>query len=324
MLQISVIVPAYNVEEYVEKCVKSILKQTFDDYEILLIDDGSKDNTGFICDVLAKQNKKVRVFHKQNGGLSSARNYGLDRMLGRYVTFVDSDDFIAEDYLETLYNLITLADNIDISMLQIKSLLEDDIPDKTEKSDGKIIKNEQAICMMLLRKKFSHTSCGKLFSVELWKDFRFPIGELYEDYATTYKVFSEAKEVALAYTEKYFYVQHRGSIMHKECSTETLSVLDVADNVSRFISTNLPDCKLEALDLQAAVYLKTMQNILNCGIDKFKEQQKHIIRFIKRNAPNLLFSKKVPKTDKYKILLLFFGRRIFLKIYNINDGDIKI
>ena len=100
MPEISIIVPAYNVEKYLDKCMKSILSQTFEDFEVLLIDDGSKDSTPQICDKYAALDSRVKAYHKKNGGLPDARNYGLDRMSGKYVTFIDSDDFIDVNYLK--------------------------------------------------------------------------------------------------------------------------------------------------------------------------------------------------------------------------------
>ncbi|MFR1286999.1 MAG: glycosyltransferase family 2 protein [Subdoligranulum sp.] len=104
---ISVIVPAYNVEKFIGKCIDSILRQSFKDFEVLLIDDGAKDSTPEICDACAKKDSRIKVYHKENGGLSDARNYGIDRMQGKYVTFIDSDDYVDSGYFEYLYGLIT-------------------------------------------------------------------------------------------------------------------------------------------------------------------------------------------------------------------------
>lgn len=113
---ISVIVPAYNVEKFVEKCIDSILLQSFKDFEVLLIDDGAKDSTPEICDACANKDSRIKVYHKENGGLSDARNYGIDRMQGKYVTFIDSDDYVAPGYFEYLYSLITQEEGIQIAI----------------------------------------------------------------------------------------------------------------------------------------------------------------------------------------------------------------
>ena len=109
--KISVIVPAYNVEKYLDRCIKSILDQKFDDFEVLLIDDGAQDSTSQICDKYATLDSRVKTYHKENGGLSDARNYGLDRMSGEYVTFIDSDDYIADNMLEEMLNLTSERSN---------------------------------------------------------------------------------------------------------------------------------------------------------------------------------------------------------------------
>ena len=106
MCEISIIVPVYNVEKYLKKCVKSILNQTLDNYEVILVDDGSTDSSGDICERLQSEDNRIKVFHKKNGGLSDARNYGVRYSSGKYITFIDSDDYIRKDYLEILYNSI--------------------------------------------------------------------------------------------------------------------------------------------------------------------------------------------------------------------------
>jgi glycosyltransferase involved in cell wall biosynthesis len=113
--EISIIVPVYNVEKYLEKCLKSILHQIFSDFELILIDDGSTDSSGRICDEYLKRDSRIKVFHKENGGLSSARNYGIEKSTGKYIGFVDSDDYIAKDMYEVLYNNLQ-RENADVSM----------------------------------------------------------------------------------------------------------------------------------------------------------------------------------------------------------------
>ena len=105
-IKVSVIVPVYNVEKYLDRCITSILKQTHPDFELLLIDDGSRDSSGNICDAWAQADARISVFHKENGGLSDARNYGIDHAKGEYITFVDSDDYVGRDYLKTLVGLV--------------------------------------------------------------------------------------------------------------------------------------------------------------------------------------------------------------------------
>lgn len=316
---ISVVVPAYNVEKYLKKCIKSLLNQTFQDFEILLIDDGSKDSTPVLCDKLALTDSRIKVYHKKNGGLSDARNYGLDRIRGKYVTFIDSDDFVSKFYLEELYKLITNK-NVQISMLAFQILRENEKPTYNENISRTILTSEKAIKKMFLRQGASHSSCGKLFISELWKDIRFPVGQNYEDYATTYHVFSNAKYIGYSDAKLYYYIQHENSIMHQKCSEKTLSVLDISDNVTDFIKKTLPNARIEAMDLQASTYMDNMWAILKCKKEDEKKLASYKIRIknkIKSIAPELLFSKRVPLKDKVKIILLLINEKLFLVFWII-------
>lgn len=321
--EISIIVPAYNVEKYLDKCMKSILSQTFEDFEVLLIDDGSKDTTPQICDKYAALDSRVKAYHKNNGGLSDARNYGLDRMSGKYVTFIDSDDFIDVNYLKYMYYLVKKND-AQITIVQGQVLLETEKPIEDKATEEKVLKTVDAVRMMLLRRDATHTSWGKLFNTKLWETIRFPKGQNYEDYATTYYVFAQADTVAYSNARLYFYIQRTGSIMHDVCSEKTLSVLDVSDTVTEFIEKQWPDCKEEAVDLQVHTYLKNLQQILKMGDNAFPEYQDRIIKLIKNNQYRVLFGKKFPVKDKVKVLSLIMGKRIFQLVYNSHDGDRKV
>ena len=163
---ISVIVPAYNVEKFVEKCIDSILLQSFKDFEVLLIDDGAKDSTPEICDACANKDSRIKVYHKENGGLSDARNYGIDRMQGKYVTFIDSDDYVAPGYFEYLYSLITQEEGIQIAICGKKSVREDEIANSTPETIREVTTGEYAVKKILCGDGSGHSAWGKLYSAE--------------------------------------------------------------------------------------------------------------------------------------------------------------
>lgn len=215
---ISIIVPVYNVEKYLEKCILSILEQNFQDFELLLIIDGSKDRSDKICYKYAKLDKRISVFEKENGGLSDARNYGINKAKGEYLTFIDSDDWISNNFLENLYNAIKKT-NKDISLCPFVSVYE----------DGKIIcGNKNHFCEFtkiellenlfftkekLIDAKINVMTWGKLYKRELFKDVEFPKGRLHEDVATTYLIFDKSNGAVYTNECKYFYLQRQGSIM---------------------------------------------------------------------------------------------------------------
>ena len=324
MALISIIIPAYNVEKYIEKCVESVLNQTFADFELILVDDGATDNTPLICDRLGLLDERVLVSHKNNGGLSDARNFGLRLATGDFVTFIDSDDYVATNYLEVLIQPLLKNKEVSISMVSTQELLENNQPMQFSTFPVKIVSQEVAIQKMLMRDGFSHCGVGKMYRKELWEGFGFPIGRLYEDYLTTYYVFSKAKKVAICERGLYYYIQRSGSIMHYDCSERTLTILDVADEVTEYLFDTWPGLKDEALDLQVASYLKCYQQILNFGFDKFPEQQQRIRKMVRHNTWEVLKSKKINKKQKIKLLLTYMGRYIFSKIYNLSDGSIQV
>lgn len=222
-----------------------------------------------------------------------------------------------------MYDLI-VKENAQICMVQGQLLLEEEEPHKFPINIEKCVSTEEAIRMMLLRREATHTSWGKLYDVSLWKNIRFPKGQNYEDYATTYHVFSKATRVAYSDAKLYYYIQRLGSIMHDDCSIKTLSVLDVADEVSEYLFSRWPGSSDEILDLQAHTYLKNLQQILNNGDKAFLEYQNRILLFIKKNRHKLLKSNRVPLNDKVKIVSLMLGKGIFLKVYNFCDGNRKV
>lgn len=320
---ISVIVPAYNVEKFIGKCIDSILRQSFKDFEVLLIDDGAKDSTPEICDACAKKDSRIKVYHKENGGLSDARNYGIDRMQGKYVMFIDSDDYVDSGYFEYLYGLITQEEDIQIAICGKKSVREDENASPDPETFHEIITGERAVQKMLCGHGSGHSAWGKLYSADLWKTVRYPKGKIYEDYATTYRVMALVDKAAWGNAAMYFYVQHIESIMHQKCSRRSLSLVDIADEETEFIVKKWPALKQEALARKVTSELKCLQNILNAKNEEFDDYKQKIVEDVRRHKGELLASKKVALKTKIKIIALLLGERTFGFIYNLNDGDKK-
>ncbi|WP_318505185.1 glycosyltransferase family 2 protein [Bacillus sp. T3] len=203
--KISIIVPVYNVEKYIHKCVDSILNQTFQDFELILVDDGSPDNCGFICDDFAQKDKRVKVVHKQNGGLSTARNAGMDIAEGEYIGFVDSDDWIEPDMYELLFNLC--VEN-DCEIANCSSIIYFTNKTVVNGSHPLIIQNRhEAMKAMLEGKLYDEVVWTKLIKRNLLTDIRFPEGIVYEDTAFTYKVIHKCKKVCSIGSPKYHYIK---------------------------------------------------------------------------------------------------------------------
>ena len=213
---ISVIIPVFNVEVYLPLCIDSVLKQTYRKLEIILIDDGSTDNSSEICDTYALRDNRIKVIHQRNQGAAVARNTGLENATGEYIVFIDSDDFIDEKMIEKLYVALKET-NSDMSICNFKYVSESGNEINIEKT---VIKNEVLCTEEIIDKVFQENNCGyiviwnKLYKKNLWKEIRYPVGVIYEDEAVIHHIFSECKKVVTFPDELYYYRQVVGSVMH--------------------------------------------------------------------------------------------------------------
>ena len=230
--KISVIVPVYKVEQYLRKCVDSIIKQTYSNLEIILIDDGSPDNCPIICDEYAMKDNRVVVIHKKNGGLSDARNVGIAKSTGKYITFVDSDDYIASDYIEYLYKLI-LSANGDVSIVlpQIFYDNQEQVAISNKKESIRIYDSKSALLTMLYQKKFDTSAWGKLYSKKIFEDVVFPVGNIYEDISTIYKTLLKSKVIVYSNQKKYYYLKRNDSIMGRSFKEKDMDYIYQAESM---------------------------------------------------------------------------------------------
>lgn len=224
---ISVIVPVYNVEPYLRECIDSILAQTYTDFELILVDDGSPDKCGEICDEYAAKDSRIRVIHQENGGLSAARNAGLDIAQGEYVTFVDSDDVVHPNYLSCLHEAI-LQNNAEIVIGRFLRFTEVAPAYVPMTATLQYARNGREACWELFAEDaVTYTiACGKLYKTELFAGIRYPLGRIHEDEATTYKVLYKAKLVAVLENELYYYRQNPNGIMGTTFSVKRYQALD--------------------------------------------------------------------------------------------------
>lgn len=234
---VSVIIPIYKAEKYIEKCVKSVLGQTYRELEIILVDDGSPDNSGKICDCLALEDSRIRVIHKENGGAATARNAGLDVMKGQYVAFVDADDYMESAYVEVLYRTLS-ENNAQVAIcgfqtideagnaISIDSLHDEDNTEleSLQNKTGSIIEvfNGNDIILQDLQGHWEHVApWGKLYKAELFAGVRYPKWPAYEDESVFIQVFDKVDVAAASKEKLYYYVQHAGSLMNTAYSEKS-------------------------------------------------------------------------------------------------------
>lgn len=238
---ISVIVPVYNVEHYLNRCVDSILAQTYSDLEILLVDDGSTDGSGELCDAYARQDARVQVIHKKNGGLSDARNCGIEHAKGRYFCFVDSDDGIAPQMIEVLYRNLLNA-GADVSAVALRSFSTEELP-AAEDTLKKVqyMTGKEALRSILQSEELGDFAVNKLYKRELFENVCYPLGRAMEDQGTTYKLLDQCQGVAYCPVPLYFYYQRPDSILHKRTLKFYEDKWDMGRQRYQYIREKYPD-----------------------------------------------------------------------------------
>ena len=241
---ISVIVPIYNVEDYLDRCVKSIVNQTYNYLEIILVDDGSPDNCPQLCDDWVKKDNRIKVIHKENGGLSDARNAGMKIAAGKYIGFIDSDDFVAQDFFETLLSVMQ-KENSDIVECGVVKFYEDGSFE--EHSDDLAVvtfETESALSGLIAENPFHQHVWNKLYKTQLVNDIPYAVGKLNEDEFWTYQVFGRAQKVSKINKTMYYYFQRSSSIMGEGYNIRRLDALEGKVARQEYIEEYYPELSL--------------------------------------------------------------------------------
>lgn len=240
---ISVIVPVYKTEKYLEKCVNSIINQTYSNLEILLVDDGSPDNSGILCDELSKKDSRIKVIHQKNGGLSNARNSALKIASGKYIGFVDSDDYIDNTMYETLYHLIKQY-SCDISIVSYRNIENDLILQKSYSEKVEQYDRMTALKELLLDTKMESHVWDKLFKKSLFDNVAFPDGKNYEDIHVMYQLFESSNQIVFYDFPQYNYINRPTSILNSRNYKNTKNYFDVCYEKYQNIKEKHPELEL--------------------------------------------------------------------------------
>ena len=306
---ISVIVPVYKVEAYLETCVDSILSQTYPCLQVILVDDGSPDGCGAICDAYARRDARVTVIHKKNGGLSSARNAGLDAASGTYITFTDSDDRIAADMLETLLR-IARQENADVVRCNYARFRSDDaLPDCADDTDAVRRDTSRGAVRAFLtdpyarRKAFQPTVCPALYRADTIRALRFPEGLLYEDGYYTPQVLVAAETLVHVDRTMYFYRETPNSITSRVLSDKAMQSLDDWEFIYGVIHARYPELAGFAVPKWAAKLFGVYDALIaQDAFDRDGKYKAHIVRKIRENRR--LFLSHVSGDLKRKVRLI--------------------
>jgi glycosyltransferase involved in cell wall biosynthesis len=296
---ISVIVPVYKVEKYLEKCIESVLKQTYTNLQIILVDDGSPDNCGKICDEYAKKDSRIEVIHKINGGLSDARNVGINRANGRYIGFVDSDDYIKEDMYEKLINLIKEYD-ADISICNLYDVI--DGKEYVRNKDNGIHEYSRIDILkeILLDKNIQSYAWNKLYKKELFDEIKYPIRKKYEDIGTTFYLFEKCNKIVVTSEPEYYYLKRADSLVNNVTESTILDYTEIIIQRYLYIKQNIKELRkynnyyLAKTLITAHNDIENLENISEGMQQRYKKLYELVLEIIKSNSKDIdeLFSEE--------------------------------
>lgn len=308
---ISVVIPIYNVEKYLERCIESIVNQSYSNLEIILVNDGSPDNSEDICLKYVEYDKRIKYVKKKNGGLSDARNYGMQHATGEYIAFIDSDDFIDKDYIKILHNNLQ-SSNADVSICGYLQVKDDAERICIEKCDEEIetFTSREAIYALFdpqYRMQFT-TAWGKIYKAQLFHDIKYPFGRKYEDSSIAHLIYSKANKIVYTATKMYFYAYRIGSIKTSDTFKDidaTLANLDRKLFFKEYGDTYL--------------YVQSLKEYLTCLMGVYSRMDKSIVekKEYLKNEFDVTFRELVACNTQvsfaFKFRVLVF--RIFPSVY---------
>lgn len=316
-MKVSVIIPVYNVEKYLPRCIKSVLDQTYQDLEIILVDDGTKDNCGIMCDEYATKDNRIRVIHKENGGLSSARNSGIEIATGDAVFFLDSDDYLSTECIEKMVCLMEEND-ADVSIIQMKYIPENQNAECAEKEIENVVvmNSEKAIEESLYQRLYTCCAPAKLYKRKVIGEVRFPLERISEDLATCHLFLNNADKIVYSNYYGYYYRQHNSSIMHI-FNPKRMDALEWAQAIEIF-------CKDKYPSIISASYCRTFNVSVHLLLDLPENGMEHdnyskiLWAEIKRTRLKTLLNRKARTREKVAAMLSFCGENVMRVVWNSN------
>lgn len=311
---ISIILPIYNIEKYLPKCMESILCQTYKNLEIIMVDDGSTDNCAILCDSYKKKDSRIVVYHKYNGGLSDARNYGIQHANGLYITCIDPDDYVDSDYVEYLYNL-TQKYNVHMSICQHRVHYDNGLIKEYGKAGNELLTAEKCIERMLYHDIIDTSAWAKLYHRSLFEYVHYPKNKLFEDIGTTYKLMMQCSKIAVGYESKYNYIFHENSIVNSKFNPKKLDLLEMTDLMATDVQKFYPQLIHAIRRRQVYARISTLNQMLDAN--NYDKERQEIISYIKQNTFEILTNVQAPKRDKIAIFLLTIHYSIYKLCWKI-------
>lgn len=315
---ISVIVPVYNVENYLKKCINSIINQTFKNLEIILVDDGSSDRSGDICDEYCKLDKRIKVIHKKNGGLSSARNIGIDNATGTYISFIDSDDWIEENLYEHCISLF--REKVDIINFGIQRNYSDGSFSDKKSDEYKLLNNKEAVISLNTFRNVDVSSCNKIYRRSLFNKIRFPEGKLCEDCYIMYKIFLKANRIVITPFIGYHYFKRIGSITQNK--NVNMDFIYAHYEQMIYLDKNYPDLAVIGESSYAFSNLTVYNTIIAKNI-KNKKMIKEIRKNSRKYSRKVYFNPYLNTNKKIQFFVYDYFIYIYKFIYTLKTKIVK-
>lgn len=307
---VSVVIPVYNVEKYLQKCVDSVVRQTLKNIEIILVDDGSTDGSAVLCDQLA-DGRSIRVVHKENGGLSDARNAGTAVATAGYVGFVDSDDYIAEDMFEVLYNNIVKED-ADISVCGFYDVYADSVRMAYQLTQGMFTTDAKgAIELVLQGKNASVSAVNKLYKKELLLKHPFLVGKTSEDAHFIVPYLTDIRKAVFDMSPKYYYVHRAGTITTRPFRSTDMSIIEAYTNNLAIVEENYPSLKKVALFRYYWSHFYVLDKMIATNTYGDKDEYKEVARRIRRGYFQILFNRYIGRSRKIAVTGFMLHRKLY-------------
>ena len=312
---ISIIVPVYNVEKYISRCVESLIGQSYKNIEIILVDDGSTDESGMICEQYANEDGRIKIIHKKNGGLSDARNVAIPLSKGEYISFVDSDDWVSKFYIENLYNAIT-KNHSDIAMSWFENVFDGrniatepvDVLEKYQCIDKEI-----CLKKLLYQDNVETSAWGKLYKRRVIEKLRYPLGKLYEDIPVTYSAIKSSSKIAIIKNVDYYYFQRKDSIQNAQFNIKKMDGVKHCGDMMKSVKKEYPNLKSAA----ECRYISTICNILfQIKDNSYIQERKFLWKEICKYRKNIIKDKNAREKTRMAMVLSFFGYKIMKFIYH--------
>lgn len=308
MEKISIIVPVYNVEIYLERCIISIINQTYQNLEIILVDDGSTDNSPRLCDEWANKDDRIKVIHKINGGLSHARNVGIKYASAQYIGFIDSDDCIADDMFAILYKGMK-EHSCDMGFIGMVSCYNR-TPHQTSNAQFSVVDKREAINIVLQSKRNSVSVVNKLYKADLFRQVQFPVGKTYEDVFVILKLLDLCDEVFISDSIGYYYM-HRENSITTTINEKTFEVIEAYEENHIFIKEKYPEF-VELSNIRrvwARLYL--LENMVLFSKRKWEKEEKELIAFLKNHHKLMLDHPVVSIKGKLIVASLLIHKNLY-------------